>query len=105
MLGGSRNSRLLETPRERGCERSDALRATGEPPVLPDLEAAARERDIRHRCEIHVHPAVLRLAALALPKRIALVTDAVRACGMPEGSYKLYGHDISVARGAAQQQR
>jgi N-acetylglucosamine-6-phosphate deacetylase len=50
---------------------------------------------------IHVHPAVLRLAALALPKRIALVTDAVRACGMPEGSYKLYGHDISVARGAA----
>jgi N-acetylglucosamine-6-phosphate deacetylase len=50
---------------------------------------------------IHVHPAVLRLAALALPKRIALVTDAVRACGMPEGSYKLYGHDISVAKGAA----
>jgi N-acetylglucosamine-6-phosphate deacetylase len=50
---------------------------------------------------IHVHPAVLRLAALTLPKRIALVTDAVRACGMPEGSYKLYGHDISVARGAA----
>jgi N-acetylglucosamine-6-phosphate deacetylase len=50
---------------------------------------------------IHVHPAVLRIAALMLPKRIALVTDAVRACGMPEGSYKLYGHDISVARGAA----
>jgi N-acetylglucosamine-6-phosphate deacetylase len=50
---------------------------------------------------IHVHPAVLRIAALMLPKRIALVTDAVRACGMPEGSYKLYGHNISVARGAA----
>jgi len=50
---------------------------------------------------IHVHPAVLRVAALMMPRRIALVTDAVRACGMPEGSYKLYGHDISVAKGAA----
>ncbi len=50
---------------------------------------------------IHVHPAVLRVAALMMPKRIALVTDAVRACGMPEGSYKLYGHDISVQQGAA----
>jgi N-acetylglucosamine-6-phosphate deacetylase len=50
---------------------------------------------------IHVHPAVLRIATLLMPKRIALVTDAVRACGMPEGSYKLYGHDISVAEGAA----
>jgi N-acetylglucosamine-6-phosphate deacetylase len=50
---------------------------------------------------IHVHPAVLRIAALMMPRRIALVTDAVRACGMPEGSYKLYGHDISVAQGAA----
>jgi len=50
---------------------------------------------------IHVHPAVLRLAALALPKRIALVTDAVRACGMPEGTYKLYGYDILVSEGAA----
>jgi len=50
---------------------------------------------------IHVHPAVLRLAALTLPHRVALVTDAVRACGMPEGTYKLYGYDIAVARGAA----
>jgi N-acetylglucosamine-6-phosphate deacetylase len=50
---------------------------------------------------IHVHPAVLRIAALLMPKRIALVTDAVRACGMPEGSYKLYGHDIEVTSGAA----
>jgi len=50
---------------------------------------------------IHVHPAVLRLAALALPKRVALITDAVRACGMPEGTYKLYGYDIAVSEGAA----
>jgi len=50
---------------------------------------------------IHVHPAVLRVAVQMMPRRIALVTDAVRACGMPEGSYKLYGHDISVQQGAA----
>lgn len=50
---------------------------------------------------IHVHPAVLRIAALAMPHRIALVTDAVRACGMPDGTYKLYEHDITVADGAA----
>ncbi|HEX9460939.1 MAG TPA: N-acetylglucosamine-6-phosphate deacetylase, partial [Thermoanaerobaculia bacterium] len=50
---------------------------------------------------IHVHPAVLRIAALAMPHRIALVTDAVRACGMPDGTYKLYEHEITVADGAA----
>jgi N-acetylglucosamine-6-phosphate deacetylase len=50
---------------------------------------------------IHVHPAVLRMAAAAMPKRIALVTDAVRAAGLPDGTYKLYEHDFSVADGAA----
>lgn len=50
---------------------------------------------------VHVHPAVLRLAVLAMPHRIALITDAMRACGMPEGSYKLYGYDVNVASGAA----
>jgi N-acetylglucosamine-6-phosphate deacetylase len=50
---------------------------------------------------IHVHPAVLRIAALAMPHRIALITDAVRACGMPDGNYKLYDHEITVAAGAA----
>jgi N-acetylglucosamine-6-phosphate deacetylase len=50
---------------------------------------------------IHVHPAVLRIAALAMPHRIALITDAVRACGMADGKYKLYEHEITVAEGAA----
>lgn len=50
---------------------------------------------------IHVHPAVLRIAALAMPHRIALVTDAIRACGMPDGTYKLYEHEVVVADGAA----
>jgi len=50
---------------------------------------------------IHVHPAVLRLAAQAMPHRIALITDAMRACGLADGSYKLYRHDVIVEGGAA----
>jgi len=50
---------------------------------------------------IHVHPAVLRLAAQAMPRRIALVTDAMRACGLADGTYKLYQHDVTVGGGAA----
>jgi N-acetylglucosamine-6-phosphate deacetylase len=51
---------------------------------------------------IHVHPAVLRVATRAMPNRVALVTDAVRASGMPPGKYKLYEHEFSVtADGAA----
>ena len=51
---------------------------------------------------IHVHPAVLRVATRAMPNRIALITDAVRASGMPAGRYKLYEHEFSVtADGAA----
>jgi N-acetylglucosamine-6-phosphate deacetylase len=50
---------------------------------------------------IHVHPVALRIAAQAMPNRIALITDAVRACGMPDGTYKLYDYEIVVAQGAA----
>ena len=50
---------------------------------------------------IHVHPAVLRIATLAMPNRIALVTDAVRAAGMPEGKYKLYEHEFTVTASGA----
>jgi N-acetylglucosamine-6-phosphate deacetylase len=50
---------------------------------------------------IHVHPAMLRLAAQAMPHRIALITDAMRACGLADGTYKLYRHDVTVGEGAA----
>lgn len=50
---------------------------------------------------IHVHPAALRIAATAMPHRIALVTDAMRACGLPEGKYKLYDYEVEVSDGAA----
>ncbi|HKH46953.1 MAG TPA: amidohydrolase family protein, partial [Thermoanaerobaculia bacterium] len=44
---------------------------------------------------VHVHPAVLRLAVQAMPLRIALITDAMRACGLVPGTYKLYRHDVT----------
>jgi N-acetylglucosamine-6-phosphate deacetylase len=50
---------------------------------------------------IHVHPAALRVAVGAMPRRVALVTDAMRACGLPEGTYKLYAHEVTVEGGAA----
>ncbi|HEY3054918.1 MAG TPA: N-acetylglucosamine-6-phosphate deacetylase [Thermoanaerobaculia bacterium] len=50
---------------------------------------------------VHVHPAVLRIACTAMPNRIALVTDAIRATGMAEGKYKLYDYEVTVADGTA----
>lgn len=50
---------------------------------------------------IHVHPALLHLAVRMMPHRVALVTDAIRACGLADGTYKLYRHDVTVAGGVA----
>ena len=50
---------------------------------------------------IHVHPAALRIAVNAMPHRIALITDAMRACGLAEGTYKLYEYEVTVTDGAA----
>ena len=50
---------------------------------------------------IHVHPAALRIAAVAMPHRIALITDAIRACGLADGTYSLYDYEVTVADGAA----
>jgi N-acetylglucosamine-6-phosphate deacetylase len=50
---------------------------------------------------IHVHPAALRIAVNAMPHRVALVTDAMRACGLADGTYKLYESEVTVADGAA----
>lgn len=50
---------------------------------------------------VHVHPAALRIAVNAMPHRIALITDAMRACGLAEGTYRLYEYEVTVADGAA----
>ena len=50
---------------------------------------------------VHVHPAALRVAVAAMPHRVALITDAMRACGLADGTYKLYDYEVTVADGAA----
>jgi N-acetylglucosamine-6-phosphate deacetylase len=50
---------------------------------------------------IHLHPAILRIACELFRNRVTLVTDAMRACGMPDGAYKLYSYDVTVTDGEA----
>jgi N-acetylglucosamine-6-phosphate deacetylase len=50
---------------------------------------------------IHLHPAILRFVTKVMPHRVALVTDAVRACGKPDGTYLLYDREITLSDGAA----
>ena len=51
---------------------------------------------------VHLHDTVIRLAARAAsPGRLVLVTDAMAAAGMPEGSYRLGSTRVDVAGGVA----
>lgn len=51
---------------------------------------------------VHLHPAVIRaLFALFGDDRVCLISDAMRACGMPPGQYDLGGQLVTVANGAA----
>ena len=46
---------------------------------------------------LHVHPSVIRMAFSALgPERVCLISDSIRACGMPEGTYDLGGQTVFV---------
>jgi N-acetylglucosamine-6-phosphate deacetylase len=51
---------------------------------------------------VHLHPAVIRLAARAAgPGRLVLVTDAMAAAGMPDGNYRLGSLAVRVTGGVA----
>jgi len=51
---------------------------------------------------VHLHDLVVRLAArLAGPGRLVLVSDAMAAAGMPDGSYRLGSLRVTVAGGVA----
>jgi N-acetylglucosamine-6-phosphate deacetylase len=58
-------------------------------------------------CEIiadksHLHPAMVRrVLTTAGPGRVALVSDAIAAAGMPDGSYELGGLGVDVSSGVA----
>jgi N-acetylglucosamine-6-phosphate deacetylase len=50
----------------------------------------------------HVHPALYAMVTrTAGPGRVALVTDAMVAAGMPDGDYRLGDLDVTVAAGLA----
>jgi N-acetylglucosamine-6-phosphate deacetylase len=50
---------------------------------------------------LHVHPLLLAATARAAPRRVALVTDAIRAAGMPDGHYALARLEVEVREGTA----
>ncbi len=49
----------------------------------------------------HVHPSLLLLARRAAKGRVVLVTDAIRAAGLPDGDTDLGGQTVRVANGKA----
>jgi N-acetylglucosamine-6-phosphate deacetylase len=63
--------------------------------------------DSRIFCEaiadgVHVHPAVLRLLVRAKGvERTVLVTDSIRAAGLPDGEYDLHGQKIIIRDGVS----
>jgi N-acetylglucosamine-6-phosphate deacetylase len=50
---------------------------------------------------IHLHPVTLQICARLFGERLALVTDANRAAGAPDGRYELGGRTIAVEGGVA----
>ena len=78
------------------------------PPVhhrSPGVIGAGSERnDITAEliCDgIHVHPSAVRMAFKLFPERICLVSDALRCCGMPDGTYDLGGQTVFLEGGVA----
>lgn len=51
---------------------------------------------------LHIHPAAVRLAfSMFGAKRMVLISDALRCCGMPDGEYELGGQPITLSGGVA----
>lgn len=71
----------------------------------PGIVGAAVDSDayVELICDgIHVHPAMVRsVFRLFGEDRMCLISDAMRACGMPEGKYDLGGQMVTVANNAA----
>lgn len=51
---------------------------------------------------LHLHPAMVRsVFRLFGDDRVCMISDSMRACGMPDGRYDLGGQAVTVAGGAA----
>lgn len=54
---------------------------------------------------VHLHPAIIRLVVKVKgPERLVLVTDSIRASGMPDGETTLAGEKVTVKDGIARTQ-
>lgn len=77
-------------PQPHHREPGPALALLGAPGVTCELIADG----------VHLHDGMLAFAAsVAGPARIALITDAISATGMPDGEYELGGQPVMVADG------
>lgn len=47
----------------------------------------------------HVHPAAMKLCCCCAKERLVLITDAMQAAGMPDGSYTLCGEKVDMHGG------
>lgn len=66
----------------------------------PGPVGAAADSDCRVEliCDgVHIHPAMVRAVfKLFTPQRVILISDTMRAAGMPDGQYTLGGQDVTV---------
>ena len=45
---------------------------------------------------VHIHPSAVRMAFKLFPGRVCLISDSMRACGMPEGESDLGGQKVYI---------
>ena len=50
---------------------------------------------------LHLHPEIVRMAFTLFPGRVCLISDSMRACGMPDGTYELGGQQVIKKAAAA----
>ena len=50
---------------------------------------------------VHLHPAVVRAAFNMFAGRVCLISDSMRATGMPDGEYDLGGQAVTMQNGRA----
>jgi len=71
----------------------------------PGIVGAAADYDafVEVICDgLHIHPSMVRaIFKIFSDDRVCLISDAMCACGMPDGRYELGGQTVTVANGSA----
>ena len=71
----------------------------------PGVIGAVLEKELSSEliCDgIHIHPCIIKLMYKLLgSSKIVLISDAMRACGLKDGTYELGGNDVLVKSGVA----